>query len=48
MGDFDERDLVRHAEDAGFPEIDLELQVSVKAHKQPIPWERFLRMSSTR
>lgn len=45
MGDFDERDLVRHAKDAGFPEINLELQVSVKAHKQPIPWERFLRMS---
>src|SRR6266536_408753 len=33
MGDFDERDLVRHAKDAGFPEINLELQVSVKAHK---------------
>jgi arsenite methyltransferase len=43
MGDFDERDLVRHAKDAGFPEINLELQVSVKAHKQPVPWERFLR-----
>lgn len=45
MGDFDERDLVRHAKDAGFPEINLELRVSVKAHKQPVPWERFLRMS---
>jgi ubiquinone/menaquinone biosynthesis C-methylase UbiE len=45
MGDFDERDLVRHAKDAGFPEINLELRVSVKAHKQPVPWERFLRTS---
>jgi arsenite methyltransferase len=45
MGDFDERDLVRHARDAGFPEINLELQVSVKAHKQPVTWERFLRTS---
>jgi arsenite methyltransferase len=45
MGDFDERDLVRHAKDAGFPEISLELQVSVKARKQPVPWERFLRTS---
>jgi ubiquinone/menaquinone biosynthesis C-methylase UbiE len=45
MGDFDERDLVRHAEDAGFPAIDLELRVTVKNAKQPVPWERFLRMS---
>ena len=30
MGDFDERDLVRQAEQAGFPEVDLELRVSVK------------------
>jgi ubiquinone/menaquinone biosynthesis C-methylase UbiE len=45
MGDFDERDLVRHAEDAGFPVIDLELRVTVKNTKRPIPWERFRRMS---
>jgi ubiquinone/menaquinone biosynthesis C-methylase UbiE len=45
MIDFDDRDLVRHARNAGFPEIDLELQVSVKARKQPIPWDRFLRTS---
>jgi arsenite methyltransferase len=45
MIDFDERDLVRHAQDAGFPEIHLELQVSVKAQNQPVPWERFLRTS---
>jgi SAM-dependent methyltransferase len=45
MIDFDDRDLVRHARNAGFPEIDLELRVSVKARKQPTPWERFLRTS---
>jgi arsenite methyltransferase len=45
MGDFDERDLVRHAEEAGFPAIDLELRVSVRNTKRPVPWERFLRSS---
>jgi SAM-dependent methyltransferase len=45
MIDFDDRDLVRHARNAGFGEIDLELRVSVKARKQPIPWERFVRTS---
>jgi arsenite methyltransferase len=45
MVDFDDRDLVRHAQDAGFPEIDLELRVSVKARKEPVPWERFVRTS---
>jgi hypothetical protein len=45
MVDFDDRDLVRHAQDAGFSEISLELQVSVKNRKDPVPWERFLRMS---
>lgn len=45
MTDFDERDLVRHAERAGFPEISLELQVTVKNSKQPDRWERFLRGS---
>jgi arsenite methyltransferase len=45
MLDFDDRDLVRHAQDAGFPEIDLQLQVSVKARKQPVSWERFMRTS---
>jgi arsenite methyltransferase len=45
MVDFDDRDLVRHAQDAGFSEISLELRVSVKNRKDPVPWERFLRMS---
>ncbi|MGH3236822.1 MAG: class I SAM-dependent methyltransferase, partial [Streptosporangiaceae bacterium] len=45
MIDFDDRDLVRHAQDAGFPEIDLELRVTVEATRRPVPWELFLRMS---
>ena len=45
MLDFDERDLVRHAEQAGFPVVDLELRVSVKNARRPVPWERALRMS---
>jgi arsenite methyltransferase len=45
MGDFDERDLVRQAEQAGFPEVDLELRVSVKNARRPMTWEGFLRMS---
>jgi ubiquinone/menaquinone biosynthesis C-methylase UbiE len=45
MGDFDERDLLRHAEEAGFSVIDLELRVTVENAKRPVPWGRFLRMS---
>jgi arsenite methyltransferase len=45
MLDFDERDLVRHAEDAGFAEIDLDLRVSVKTRKEPVPWDLFMRVS---
>ena len=45
MGDFDERDLLRHAEEAGFSVMDLELRVTVENAKRPVPWERFLRMS---
>jgi ubiquinone/menaquinone biosynthesis C-methylase UbiE len=45
MGDFDERDLVRHAEEAGFSMIDLELRVTVENAKRPVPWERYLRIS---
>jgi ubiquinone/menaquinone biosynthesis C-methylase UbiE len=45
ISDFDERDLVRHAKDAGFDEINLELRVSVKSRTAPITWERFLRTS---
>jgi arsenite methyltransferase len=45
MLDFDDRDLVAHAVDAGFPAIELELRVGVKSSKKPVAWERFLRMS---
>lgn len=45
MGDFDERDLLRHAEEAGFSVVDLELRVTVENAKRPVPWERYLRMS---
>ncbi len=37
MVDFDDRDLVRHARDAGFSEISLELRVSVKNRRTPCP-----------
>ena len=46
MLDFDDRDLVRQAEAAGFPEIDLELRFRVRAWKPPCPWEQFLRTSA--
>ena len=45
MIDFDERDLVRHAERAGFADIGLELRVTVKNGKRPVSWDRALRMS---
>jgi arsenite methyltransferase len=45
MTDFDDRDLVRLAERAGFAEVDLELQVTVRSSRPPVPWDRFLRMS---
>jgi arsenite methyltransferase len=45
MLDFDDRDLVTYAVDAGFPVVELELRVDVRSAKQPVPWERFLRMS---
>jgi arsenite methyltransferase len=45
MVDFDDRDLVGHAVDAGFGDVGLELRVRVESAKQPVPWERFLRMS---
>jgi arsenite methyltransferase len=45
MGDFDERDLLRHAEAAGSSVVDLELRVTVENAKRPVPWQRFLRTS---
>jgi arsenite methyltransferase len=46
MVDFDERDLVRLAEQAGFPDIELELRTTVKGSLPPVPWERFLRTAA--
>jgi arsenite methyltransferase len=45
MLDFDDRDLVRLAEQAGFTEVSLELHVTVRPSLPPVSWERFLRMS---
>lgn len=42
MLDFDDRDLVRHAEGAGFGKVELELRVTVRSRRQPVPWDRFL------
>jgi arsenite methyltransferase len=44
MLDFDERDLIAHAESAGFFPIDLELQVEIRS-TEPRPWEAFLHSS---
>jgi arsenite methyltransferase len=44
MLDFDERDLVRLAEDAGFFPVELELRAFVRPSK-PAPWEAFLKSS---
>jgi arsenite methyltransferase len=45
MLDFDERDLVRLAWEAGFPDVRLDLEVTVRARKTPAPWDRFVRSS---
>jgi SAM-dependent methyltransferase len=44
MVDFDERDLIRFAEEAGFFPIDLELQAEIRA-MEPKPWDAFLHSS---
>ena len=44
MLDFDERDLVDLAEEVGFAEIDLTLEVEVKP-PEPLPWDTFLDMA---
>lgn len=45
ISDFDERDLVRQAHDAGFGEIGLNLRVGLKSRTDPVTWELFLRTS---
>jgi SAM-dependent methyltransferase len=44
MLDFDERDLVRHAEEPGFFPIELEYHAEIRAH-DPKSWEAFLNSS---
>jgi arsenite methyltransferase len=43
MLDFDERDLIRFAEQAGFHEIHLELQVTIKPGEEKAGWDTFIR-----
>jgi arsenite methyltransferase len=45
MLDFDDRDLVRLAEQAGFTDVRLDLEVTVRRARPPVPWETFLRSS---
>jgi arsenite methyltransferase len=45
MLDFDDRDLVRLAEQAGFADVRLDLRVTVTSSRSPVPWDRFLRSS---
>jgi arsenite methyltransferase len=45
MTDFDDRDLVRLAEEAGFADVRLDLRVTVTASRPAVPWDRFLRQS---
>jgi arsenite methyltransferase len=45
MLDFDDRDLVRLAEQAGFGYVRLDLRVTVTSSRPPVPWDRFLRSS---
>ena len=44
MLDFDERDLVRLAEAAGFFPVELELRAEIRA-MEPVPWTAFLQSS---
>jgi arsenite methyltransferase len=45
MLDFDDRDLVRLTEQAGFADVRLDLRVTLKKRKAAAPWDRFLRQS---
>jgi arsenite methyltransferase len=44
MLDFDERDLIGHAEEAGFFPIELELKAEIRA-MEPKPWDAFVNSS---
>jgi hypothetical protein len=41
MLDFDERDLLRFAEEVGFPEVRLEVEVNIRSQR-PRKWETYL------
>jgi arsenite methyltransferase len=45
MLDFDDRDLVRLAERAGFTDVQLDLRVSVRRARSARSWDAFLRSS---
>jgi arsenite methyltransferase len=45
MLDFDDRDLVRLAERAGFSDVRLDLEVTVRRARAALSWEGFLRSS---
>jgi ubiquinone/menaquinone biosynthesis C-methylase UbiE len=44
MMDFDERDLIRWVEQAGFGTLHLEFRVDIEQH-EPRPWEQFVNMA---
>jgi ubiquinone/menaquinone biosynthesis C-methylase UbiE len=45
MMDFNERDLIRHAEEAGFGEIHVELVVDVQPGSWALDWDRLLALA---
>jgi len=45
MLDFDDRDLVRLAEQAGFSDVQLDLRITVRTRRPAAPWDRYLRQS---
>lgn len=46
MLDFDERDLLELAEDAGFADVHMRYEVDIEADKEPVHWETFLHTSA--
>jgi ubiquinone/menaquinone biosynthesis C-methylase UbiE len=43
MIDFDERNLIRFAEDAGFEELHLRLEVDIEPNREDVSWDAFFR-----
>jgi arsenite methyltransferase len=46
MVDFDERDLIALAEEAGFAEVHLELRADIERAAEAMPWEAFVSMAA--